>query len=922
MHGIRNCLRLDGRRAHAIKHNLLIFLSLLLSLGVASAYAGSTYYTDTDNENNAGSGVADNDLDASISRASGAHPIEFNLRVTGALPTTSAFLTLRANDVDEEEGEQDDVYFNGVRLGKLSGTNDTWNTTAFEVPLNLVHAGNNKVTVDVDTSGDPTNWVLMVDWGQLVIDGGAADKADATNVAITGYSISGLNVIMNTRVSIAVALSGNYRAEINLIDPAGNNTSVLSQDFIATAGQTVSRNFAPSYPLASGSGRYTIQAQLFYDAAGFPLQQDVETLSFDHATSVGPGFANATVDASPTAIAASGTATSTIIVGLRDARGNVLTGSAGNITLATTLGTLSAVTNHNNGTYSATLSPDNTAGLATITGRSNGVAITDTATVRLLAGPVSTATSTLESSPATITADGSSTATITVQLRDANGAGQGIGGANVALTSTLGTLSTITDHDNGSYSATLTAPTTIGNATLTGSVNGEAITDTASVSFVAGSAAAASSRLSLAPGTLVANGTSTSTVSLQLRDAWDNPVTNGGATVAFTTTLGALSAVTDHGDGSYSAIFTAPASLGALSTTAAIGASVNGLAGPIQAITLTVNPAGDEDGDGRTNAEEGTSVDSDHDGIPDYLDDAIDTDSDSIPDIIETDRDSDDDGTPDFRDTDSDNDGLSDALESGLTGNDADADGIDDALDVDQTGGLDANHDGIDDNAALTDHDDDHTPDVIDTDSDNDGVADSAEIGYEGDNGVPLDTDGDGVPDHHDLDSDNDSLPDVIEAGLDDENGDALADPGQPLVTTPRDSDGDGVPDLRDLDSNNDGRFDIDDGDAASLDQDDDGRIDPTVDADGDGIDDAWDDNPSSGGMDTDTDTDTDNGSGSGSGSGGNTGGGNNGGNNNGNGENPGTPAAGKGKGGGGTLDLLLLLMLTSAHWVRRRHQV
>ncbi len=80
----------------------------------------------------------------------------------------------------------------------------------------------------------------------------------------------------------------------------------------------------------------------------------------------------------------------------------------------------------------------------------------------------------------------------------------------------------------------------------------------------------------------------------------------------------------------------------------------------------------DPDGDGNPNT--GTSpVDTDNDGIPDYLD--LDTDNDGIMDSIERGSaadspnkpvDTDGDGVPDFRDLDSDGDGIFDLIESGI----------------------------------------------------------------------------------------------------------------------------------------------------------------------------------------------------------------------------------------------------------------
>jgi hypothetical protein len=85
-------------------------------------------------------------------------------------------------------------------------------------------------------------------------------------------------------------------------------------------------------------------------------------------------------------------------------------------------------------------------------------------------------------------------------------------------------------------------------------------------------------------------------------------------------------------------------------------------------------------------------VDTDSDGIPDYLD--TDTDNDGIPDSQEAisplnpdptnPADTDGDGIPDFRDTDTDNDGIPDSIEGGQA--DSDSDGTPDFRDsVDDT---------------------------------------------------------------------------------------------------------------------------------------------------------------------------------------------------------------------------------------------
>lgn len=320
--------------------------------------------------------------------------------------------------------------------------------------------------------------------------------------------------------------------------------------------------------------------------------------------------------------------------------------------------------------------------------------------------------------------------------------------------------------------------------------------------------------------------------------------------------------------------------------------------GIVDAIDVSLTGGVDSNGNGIDDVFEPT--DSDGDGTPDHLD--IDSDGDGIADIAEAFAgvvDSDGDGISDHLDTDSDNDNISDSEEDtsspSLLGSDADNDGIDDAIDVDATGGVDADGNGMDDSLEPTDSDNDNIPDHLDIDADNDGIVDIYE--------TAIDTDGDGTPDYLDLDSDNDSLSDSLEdsssptlanvdtdndgiddaldadlTGGSDTNGNGIDDALEPVNTdgdslpdhldtdadgdsiidlieagpnpaAPRDSEGDGVADYLDVDSDNDGVNDADEGNIDTdgdgivnyLDQDsdNDGLLDITegnVDTDGDGL--------------------------------------------------------------------------------------
>ena len=95
-------------------------------------------------------------------------------------------------------------------------------------------------------------------------------------------------------------------------------------------------------------------------------------------------------------------------------------------------------------------------------------------------------------------------------------------------------------------------------------------------------------------------------------------------------------------------------------------------------------------------------------------------------------------------------------------------------------------------------------------------------VNYSGTNPTKLDSDGDGIPDDEDLDDDNDGILDTVE-----EHG-----------TPDLDTDGDGVPDRLDLDSDNDGILDLLESgqDVATVDANNDGRLDSTTDLDKDGV--------------------------------------------------------------------------------------
>jgi adhesin/invasin len=371
-----------------------------------------------------------------------------------------------------------------------------------------------------------------------------------------------------------------------LLKDAFNNNLISGGDTVALATDSGSMGSVTD----NGNGTYTATLTSGTTTGTATITGTVNAVAMtDTATvTLTPGAADATISlitAAPTSIVADGVTTSTITVLLKDANSNNLTNGGDTVALATDLGSLGSVTDNSDGTYTATLTSVTTTGTATITGTLNAVGMTDTSTVTLTPGAADATTSLITAAPTSIVADGVETSTITVQLKDANSNNLISGGDPVALATDLGTLGSVTDNSDGTYTATLTSPTTTGTATITGTLNAVTITDTAAVTLTPGAADATNSLITAAPTSIVADGITTSTITVQVKDANSNNLTSGGDTVALATDLGSMGSVTDNSDGTYTATLISGTTTG----TATITGTVNAVA-ITDTATVTLTP--------------------------------------------------------------------------------------------------------------------------------------------------------------------------------------------------------------------------------------------------------------------------------------------------------------------------------------------
>ena len=402
-------------------------------------------------------------------------------------------------------------------------------------------------------------------------------------VTVTPGGVSASQSTVTAAPTSITAGSGTSTITVTARDASGNPVSGATVTLSASgSGNTLTQPASPTN--ASGVATGTLSSTtagsktVTATAGGVTLTQTASIT-----VTAGPVSASqSTVTASPTSITA-GSGTSTITVTARDANGNAVSGAT--VVLAATGSgntlTQPASTTNTSGVATGSLS-STTAGSKTVSATISGVAINQTATVTVTAGSVSASQSTVTASPTSITA-GSGTSTITVTARDANG--NPISGATVVL-ATTGSGNTLTQpasptNASGVATGTLSS-TTPETKTVSATISGVAVTQTATVTVTTGSVSASQSSVVASPTSITA-GSGTSTITVTARDASGNPIS--GATVVLSAT-GSGNTLTQPAPTNGSGVAT-----GSLSSTIAgsktVSATISGVA-ITQTATVTV----------------------------------------------------------------------------------------------------------------------------------------------------------------------------------------------------------------------------------------------------------------------------------------------------------------------------------------------
>lgn len=251
---------------------------------IASVKHPGTYVVTDDNEDNAGTGVADGDMDVYMS-ANSKHPIEANIEIpAGQLPTQSCYIAVRTYDVDWQtsgsNAEYDKLFINDEQVGVLTGLQDDWNTSYYKVPVSYLKEGKNTIRVEIWNCTDktkfgdddpplkPGGWSVNIDWIQLICDGGSGEGVEEYSLSLTDAQVKSDNV--NVKVETVVKGSGGpFDTEYSIV----NNKGFIYGSYQKTK-VSGNQKFTITMPVSSPDGTYTIRGMLKRRSDGAVLATD------------------------------------------------------------------------------------------------------------------------------------------------------------------------------------------------------------------------------------------------------------------------------------------------------------------------------------------------------------------------------------------------------------------------------------------------------------------------------------------------------------------------------------------------------------------------------------------------------------------------------------------------------------------------
>jgi adhesin/invasin len=400
---------------------------------------------------------------------------------------------------------------------------------------------------------------------------------DAVGDAITSNAVS-FSVTVGTPTKVVLSgcssniASGSTCIATATLEDANSNTITTYGGTVAfnqTTGTGSVTGLTGTTTFTNGVASVTLTGNkvgtVTIDAVGDAFTSGTSTFS------VTVGSANAyssSTSASDTSVVANGTTTATITATLLDAAGNPISGKAislaagsGSSVIATVLGTTNTA-----GQATFTVKDATAQAVAyTATDTSDGVTIAQKAPVNFFTPVVNAASSTVSVSDSTVD-DNDTTATITVTLLDPYG--NPVTGKTVSLSQTgSSTITTGTDPTNALGQATFTVKSLSAQGvtyTAKDTTDNVTIAQTTAVSFTNGAtsntANTDASTASASDTSVVANGTTTATITITLESTSGRVVTGKTVTLSQGTGTSTIVTGTDPTNSAGQATFTVKSS--------------------------------------------------------------------------------------------------------------------------------------------------------------------------------------------------------------------------------------------------------------------------------------------------------------------------------------------------------------------------
>jgi len=431
-----------------------------------------------------------------------------------------------------------------------------------------------------DDKGNPVEAGVTVNWsasaGSLTGDVSYTDTDGVATMTLTSEALPGaakvkasagasnneLTVTFAPGVPAAGSAGLVLLASPDLITADGVSTSVLTATVLDNQGDPVGAGMQVDWSASIGTltseatstdvnGVATVSliSSTIAGKATVDASAGVASNAVDVTFAAGlpaAGKSGLAISAAPSVIEADGISTSALTAVVKDAHGNTVDAGV-NVTWTTSAGSVTPSNAVTDATGKATAVLTSTASVETATVQAEAGAAQNSADILFVLGAatITSATLNLAASQSSLLADGASTSSLTATVKDIKGQPVGAG-IPVNWTTSAGQLNVTvsTTDSNGQANAVLTSSTVSGSADVQ-AVSGAAH-DQLDITFAPGVPAAGADGLTITatPAVIPADGGSTTMLSAQVRDRFDNPVAPG-TPVTWTVSRGLLaSAVT------------------------------------------------------------------------------------------------------------------------------------------------------------------------------------------------------------------------------------------------------------------------------------------------------------------------------------------------------------------------------------------